>query len=187
MRKLIVYNRLSMDGCFAGANGEMDWFLHDPAVDKLAHEVVGADTLLFGRVTYQLFESFWSGVADDPDADPTWREAARELDAMDKWVASRSLSEASWVNSRLLDGDLVDETRRIKADEGGRIGVFGSGSVVRQLASAGLVDEYLIVLSPYICGDGMRLFDSAQNLTLLDTWTFDSGNVLLHYAVPNQV
>lgn len=184
MSRLIVYNRISLDGFFAGPQGEIDWFLHDPAVDAVAHEVYKADTLLFGRVTYQLFEAFWSHIAEDESADPTWRATSRELNSLSKLVASRSLSEASWVNSSLLAGDLIEETRRLKATNGGAIAIFGSGSIVKQLAAQDLIDEYLIIVTPYICGSGLKMFegDMGARLRLLQCWDFESGNVLLHYA-----
>ena len=184
MARLIVYNQISLDGFFAGPNGEIDWFLHDPAVDAVAHEVYKSDTLLLGRVTYHLFESFWSHLAADPSADSTLRQAARELDSLAKLVASRTLSETSWINSSLLAGDLIDEVRRLKEAAGGSIAIFGSGSIVKQLSAQGLIDEYLIIITPYICGSGLKMFDSDlnANLRLLKSWNFDSGNILLHYA-----
>ena len=183
MRKLIVYNRLSLDGCFAGPNGEIDWFMHDPEVDKIAYEVYRADTLIFGRVTYELFQYFWAPYAADENADPGARAMALELESLDKLVASRSLSELTWANSRLFQGDLVAGVRQLKASDGGTIAIFGSGTVVDQLAAADLIDEYLIIITPVICGAGKRCFASAAltRLRLLKSWTFDSGNVLLHY------
>jgi len=68
MRKVVMLNRVSVDGFFAGPNGEIDWFIHDPEVDQAAHEGIQADTVLFGRVTYQLFENYWPKVAADPEA-----------------------------------------------------------------------------------------------------------------------
>ena len=112
MTRLIVYNRISLDGFFAGPNGEIDWFLHDPAVDAVAHEVYKSDTLLLGRATYQLFEYFWAPIAADEEADPALRQPALELESLNKVVASRRLSELNWANSRLLHGNLIDETRR---------------------------------------------------------------------------
>ena len=184
MRRLIVYNRLSLDGCYAGPNGEMDWFLHDPEVDKIAHQVYKADTLVFGRVTYQIFESFWGPIAADEEADPALRGMALELESLEKVVASRSLTEVSWANSRLLQDDLIADVQALKAGDGGAIAIFGSGTIVDQLTAAGLIDEYLLVVTPVICGDGKRCFDSAPltDLRLLQTWDFESGNVLIHYA-----
>ncbi|MCY3834311.1 MAG: dihydrofolate reductase family protein [Chloroflexi bacterium] len=184
MSRLIVYNRISLDGYFAGPNGEIDWFVHDPEVDAVAHEVYKADALLFGRVTYQLFEAFWSHIAEDESADPTWRATSRELNNLPKLVASRSLSETTWINSSLLAGDLIEEARRLKAENDGTLAIFGSGSIVKQLAAADLIDEYLIIVTPFICGSGLKMFegDIGARLRLLKCWDFASGNVLLHYA-----
>lgn len=69
MRKIIMINRVSVDGFFAGPNGELDWLTHDPEVDKAWHKLGGqADTILFGDITYQLFESVWPKIAMDPNA-----------------------------------------------------------------------------------------------------------------------
>ncbi len=76
MRKVVVLNRISLDGYFAGPNGEIDWFVHDPEVDKAAHAMMSPDTLLLGRITYQMFESYWPHVSMDSNADPgrgNWR------------------------------------------------------------------------------------------------------------------
>ena len=183
MRKLIVYNTLSLDGFFAGPNGEMDWFLHDPEVNVIAHQVYKADTLIFGRVTYELFHSFWAPVAADENADPAIRGMALELESLEKIVASRGQSELPWANSQLLQGDLIAAVQQLKAGDGGKIAIFGSGTIVDQLTAAELIDEYLIVITPVICGAGKSCFDSASltSLRLLQSWNFDSGNVLLHY------
>jgi len=181
--RIIVYNQISLDGFFAGPQGEIDWFIHDPEIDAIAREIYQAETLLFGRVTYQLFKAFWGNLAADPSADPALREAARELDQQRKLVASRSLSQTDWVNSSLLAGDLIDEARRLKAANDGAIAIFGSGSIVKQLAAQDMIDEYLIIVSPYICGSGLKMFEGAigARLRLLKCWDFASGNVLLHY------
>jgi dihydrofolate reductase len=86
MRKVIVLNRISIDGFFAGPNGDIDWFIHDPEVDKAAHEMMSPDTLLLGRVTYQMFESYWPHVKEDPHAPKEARTTASELDQMNKVV-----------------------------------------------------------------------------------------------------
>lgn len=184
MRRIIVFNRISLDGCFAGPDGDIDWFIHDPEVDAIAHRVFQADTLLLGRRTYQLFAGFWPGLAEDESAAPALRQTARELDALDKIVVSRSLGATRWINSSLLAGDLIEAMRGLRDIDGDDIAIFGSGSIVNQLTARGLIDEYLLVVTPVICGAGLRMFDSISltRLKLLRTWTLDSGNVLLHYA-----
>ncbi|UKS27805.1 dihydrofolate reductase family protein [Paenibacillus sp. HWE-109] len=185
MRKVIVFNRLSLDGFFTGLNGEIDWFLHDPEVDKAAHEYMHADTLLFGKLTYQMFVSYWPNVATNPNAPEQARALAEELNQMTKVVFSNSLEEATWVNSRLIKDNLVEEVRALKQGDGADITVFGSGTIVQQLVDAGLIDELLIVVTPVVLGTGRGLFDNVgkMNLKLLASRGFGSGNVLLYYGI----
>lgn len=183
MRKVVMLNRMSLDGFFTGPNGEIDWFIHDPAVDQAAHEGSMSDTLLLGRLTYEMFAGYWPPIADDPNA-PEWnRTLSRELNQMTKVVFSTTMQDAAWENSRLVHGGLVDEVRRLRAGDGTDILMFGSGSIVQQLTDAGLIDDYLIILTPVALGAGKPLFKSGKpvNLELVSAKSFRTGNVLLHY------
>ena len=102
MRKLIMLNRISLDGFFAGRQGEIDWFIHDPEVDKAAHQMMHADTLLFGRLTYDMFFGYWPQVARDSNASAGDLALAAELSQMTKVVFSTTLREVTWENSRLV-------------------------------------------------------------------------------------
>jgi dihydrofolate reductase len=185
MRKIVVLNRISIDGFFAGPNGEIDWFIQDPEVDKAAHELMRPDTLLMGRLTYQMFEAYWPHVAKDPDAPEGTRVMSNELNQMTKVVFSSSLSEVAWVNSVLVKGDISAEVQKLKQGEGADLTIFGSGTVVQQLANEGLIDEYLIVVTPVVLGTGKPLFKDVEafKLKLLATRSFTSGNLLLHYKI----
>ena len=184
MRKIVMLNRVSIDGFFAGPNGEIDWFIHDPEVDQAAHELMQPDTLLLGRLTYQMFESYWPPVARDPNAPQEARVLANELTQLTKVVFSKTLEEVTWENSKLIKGNVADEVRKIKQGEGADITIFGSGTILQQLASEGLIDEYLITLTPVVLGTGKPLFKDVGkiNLKLLETRSFKSGNVMLHYT-----
>ena len=184
MRKIIVMNRVSLDGFFAGPNGEIDWFIHEAEVEKAAHEMMRPDTVLFGRKTYQMFESHWPRVAQDANASQGERVIAKELDQMTKIVFSNTLKEVTWVNSRLIKSDLAGEVKKLKQGQGADLTIFGSGTLVQQLANEGLIDEYLLILTPVILGTGKPMFKdvSKENLRLVETRNFKSGNVLLHYA-----
>lgn len=185
MRKVVVYNRITLDGFFAGEGGSIDWFIHDPAVDQAAHELMHPDTLVFGRVTYQQFEAFWPHVAADPDVPAQMRAIGAELDQLQKVVFSRSLTEVTWQNSTLVAGDVAQQVTKLAREDGADIAVFGSGTIVRALARDGLVDEYLLILTPALLGSGQLLFEDIDeaDLELLAVRSFDSGNVLLHYQV----
>ncbi len=184
MRKVVVLNRISVDGFFAGPNGEIDWFVHDPEVDKAAHEMMSPDTLLLGRITYQMFESYWPHVAKDPNASSGARKLAKELDEMTKVVFSKSMDAVSWMNTRLVKEDVTREVRELIAGTGPDITIFGSGTIIQQLGRERLIDEYLIVVSPIILGKGKPLFKDFEStgLRLIEAKNFGSGNVLLHYA-----
>jgi dihydrofolate reductase len=183
MRKVVLFNRISIDGFYAGPNGEIDWFLHDPEVDKAAHEMMHPDTLLLGRLTYQMFESYWPHVLADPNASQANLITASELNQMTKVVFSETLQEVSWVNSILIKADVTHAVCKLKQGNGPEITIFGSGSIVQQLVGEGLIDEYLIVMTPIILGTGKMLFKDVKQstLNLIEVRDFHSGNVLLHY------
>jgi dihydrofolate reductase len=185
MRKVTMLNRISLDGFYAGPNGEIDWFIHEAEVDQAAHELMDPDTLLMGRATYQMFESYWPPVAKDPNAPEGARILANELNKMTKVVFSKTLKEVTWENSKLVHSDVAEEVRKLKQGDGPDIAIFGSGTIVQQLADEGLIDEYLVVVTPVVLGAGKPLFKEVKkcNLELLETRNFKSGNVLLHYRM----
>jgi len=185
MRKIVVFNRISIDGFFTGPNGEIDWFIHDPKVDQASHQMMHPDTILFGRKTYQMFESYWPQVASDPNAPQEARMVAEELNEMTKIVFSKSLKGVTWENTQLVSDDLVGEVRKLKSGDGPDITIFGSGTIVNQLANEGLIDEYLLTVTPVILGKGKTLFGDGQKsqLRLLQAKGFASGNVLLQYRL----
>jgi dihydrofolate reductase len=185
MRRVVMLNAVSLDGYYAGPGGEIDWGIPDAEAEKAAHRMMQIDTLLLGRVTYQLFESHWPSVGRDPNAPEQARRTARELDQLKKVVFSTTLSHLTWENSRLVSGDLAGEVRQLKKGDGPDIGIFGSGTIVQQLAAEGLIDEYLILVTPVVLGVGKPLFkdEGTFKLALAGAQAFDSGNVMLHYTL----
>lgn len=183
MRKIIMLNRISLDGFFAGPNGEIDWFIHDFEVDKFVHEGGVADTLLMGRLTYQMFEKFWPSVLKDPYASKDMLNTAQELNDMTKIVFSKSLDELTWENSELIKENPLKKVKELKAGKGTAIMIFGSGTIVQELANEGLIDEYIFIVTPVVLGEGKLLFKNVKHfdLKLLKTRGFKSGNVVLHY------
>ena len=183
MRKIIAFDWVSVDGFFAGPNREIDWVVQDPEIDKAAHERMSPDTLLCGRVSYQMFENVWPRVAEDPKALKAMKKLADEMAQLTKVVFSKTLKEVTWENSKLFHGDLIEEVRKLKRRKGADIAIFGSGTIVQQLANEGLIDEYLFAITPVVLGSGRSLFTDVENLNfeLLETKHFKSGNVLLYY------
>jgi len=189
MRKITMLNWMSVDGYYADSNGGIDWMQEDIDVDKYLHGTPNQDekpgTVIFGRVTYQLFESVWPKMAADPKAPKAMRDTGEQLDQMYKIVFSKTLEQVTWKNTWLIKGDPAEETKKIKNSEGTDIMIFGSGTIVQQLSNAGLIDDYLIVMTPVVLGNGKKLFENVNkiNLKLKEAKDFKSGNVILHYVL----
>jgi dihydrofolate reductase len=184
MRKLIVFNHKSLDGYFADAKGDMS-FVHNDNPDAeweafVASNASGGGLLIFGRITNELMASFWL----TPFAAETMPLVAQRMNNLPKVVFSRTLDTVSWNNTQLVKGDLIGEIQRLKKEPGEDLVILGSGSIVSQLAQAGLIDEYQIVVDPVVLGKGRTMFDGIQDklpLKLKKTRTFGNGNVLLCY------
>jgi dihydrofolate reductase len=182
MRKLSVFNQITLDGYFTGANGDMSWaHKQDPEWTAFASEnASGGGELLFGRVTYEMMVSFWP----TPQALKTAPVVAERMNSLPKVVFSRTLDKASWNNTRILKGDLVTEVRKLKQEPGPGLALMGSGSIVAQLTQARLIDEYQIVILPVVIGKGKTLFEGVTDkldLKLSKTRAFQNGNVVLWY------
>lgn len=191
MNKIKMLNRISLDGYFASSNETtfgMDWFIHDPEVDRAAHEIGGPmKILILGGTTFRLFERYWPPLLSNPDTPSPLKETAQELTDMTKIVFTKTIRETEWANTRIYEDDLAGVARQLKRDAGCDILVLGSGSIVRQLAEEGLIDEYIFIVSPIVSGTGKPLFDHVKQfaLTPLESRVFESGNVLLHYVRPS--
>lgn len=138
------------------------------------------DTILFGRVTYQLMAGYWLTAKPETD-NPRIIEAMNKLR---KIVFSRKLKSVDWNNSRLMKGDVALEVAKLKAQPGKDMVIYGSGSIVSVLAAAEMIDEYRIFVAPVVLGSGKPLFRDITNrfsLKLQETRTFGEGLVLLQY------
>lgn len=183
MRKLILFNMISLDGLFCGPNGDLEWHRVDDEFNDFAiQQLDSAGGLIFGRVTYEMMAAFWSSeyaLQTDPDV-------ARRMNAMPKIVASRTLESAGWNNTRLVKTDITAEIFRLKQQEGGDLFVFGSANLAATLMREGLIDEYRLMVNPVVLGAGRSLFEGLdQPLEFELSWSrvFNNGNVLLVYRV----
>ena len=182
MRKVIVSNLVSLDGFFEGPNKELDWFVVDEEFFDYARDLLGTvDTILFGRVTYQMMESYWPAETDN---DPVITD---KMNNLPKIVFSKTLSSTpwgKWNNARLVKENIPEEIRKMKQQAGKDMVIFGSGILVSDFTQLGLIDEYRIILNPVVLGKGNPLFKGLQdklNLKLLKTKTLSSGVVILYY------
>lgn len=184
MRKLTVFNHVSLDGFFVDATGSMSWAKagsNDPEWSAFAQEnASGGGTLLFGRITYELMASYWPtplALEHDP-------AVAKHLNELPKVVFSRTLKKASWNNTTLVNDDVVAAIRRMKAEPGSGMVILGSGSLVSPLARAGLIDGYELAVNPIVLGQGRSIFDGIKehlSLRLTRSRVFGNGNAYLCY------
>ena len=182
MRRLTVFNLVTLDGYFAGKSGDISWHNVDEEFQELANKASNSgNTLLFGRVTYELMAGFWP----TPEAIKSDPIVAAGMNKSEKVVFSRTQDKVEWNNTRLVKGDMIAEVRNLKQGSGKDLTILGSGSLVSQLAQEGLIDEYNILLNPVAIGKGKTMFDGITdrlNLKLTSTRTFRNGNVLLTYV-----
>lgn len=181
MRKLSMFNSVSLDGYFTDAQNDMSWaHQSDPEWNEfVSGNATGQGTLLFGRVTYEMMAAFWPS----PQAAQTMPEMAESMNHYSKVVFSRTLKKPEW-NNTLLKGDLISEVKKMKSGPGTDMVISGSGSIVAQLAQEGLIDEYRIVVSPIALGAGRTLFEGLKKqlrLKLTDSRAFKNGSVYLTY------
>jgi dihydrofolate reductase len=182
MGHISTFLQLSADGYFAGPNGEIDWFKHnpDPEFEDFSLERArGSSVLLFGRATYEMMAGAWP--TDEAHEDRP--SMARVMAASPKIVFSKSLQEVEegprWQNVELLR----DIDARTLRDDSRDFTTLGSGSIVAQLTKLGLVDEYSFVVNPVLLGAGKNAFagiDTAQ-LELSEARAFKSGLVWITY------
>jgi dihydrofolate reductase len=182
MRKLIVFNHVSLDGYFVDGKGDMSWaHAQDPEWNEfVAENATSGGELLFGRKTYDLMVSFWP----TPVALQYFPEVAEGMNDAPKVVFSRTLNAATWNNTKLVKGDIAAEVRKMKSMPGPGMVIMGSGTIISQLAPEGVIDEYQIVVGPIALGSGRTLFEGLREklpLKLTKTRAFGNGNVLLCY------
>ncbi len=182
MRKVQVFENVSLDGFFVDAKNDMSWaHRHDEEWNAFASgNASGESALLFGRLTYAMMAAFWP----TPQAAQMLPAVAAGMNRARKFVVSRTLETAEWENTTLLKGDLVSEVARLKQESGPDLVILGSGSVVSQLTEARLIDAYQIVVNPTVLGRGRTLFETVGTrlpLRLARTRSFTNGNVVLWY------
>ena len=176
----------SLDGFVAGLNGEMDWIkLDDDMFDFVATMTDNADTALYGRVTYQLMESYWPKAGEQPNATKHDIEHSRWYNKVSKVVLSKTINETGLSNTKVISDQLKDNINKIKKQEGQNILIFGSPTASHSLLSLGLIDEFWLFVNPILLGQGKPLFkDINENikLKLAETKTFACGVIALHYS-----
>ncbi|HAN17944.1 MAG: dihydrofolate reductase [Bacteroidetes bacterium GWC2_33_15] len=185
MRNLVYFMHSSLDGFVAGSNGEMDWITVDDEIfDFVTTMTDQVDTALYGRVTYQMMEAYWPTAGEQPNASRHDKEHSIWYKNVSKVVLSKTINETGLLNTKVISDNLSENINKLKQQSGKNILIFGSPRASHSLLNLGLVDEFWIFINPILLGQGIPLFKNVQELIklrLLDTKTFTSGVVALHY------
>src|SRR5258708_2345419 len=169
-RRVVASTYVSLDG-FIDEPGKWSFpFWSDAAAEFKAKELFASDALLLGRLTYEGFAAAWPTMQDTG-------EFGEKMNSMPKYVASRTLDTATW-NATIIKGDVAEEVRRLKQEDGGDLLLSGSGQLIDLLTPYELIDEYRLIVHPLVLGSRtQRLFNKAprRTLTLVDTAAFPTG------------
>ena len=179
MRKLIAAMNMTLNGFC-----DHTLMIADDEIHQHYNELLRrADIVIWGRITYQLMESYWPAVVKNPTGNKPTDEFAILIDNISKVVFSRTLKDVNWKNAKLAAGSIKEEISELKKQAGRDIFV-GSPSLIVASMNLGLVDEFQISVQPTIAANGLALFKNISNridLKLLKTKTFDCGAVTLYY------
>lgn len=182
MRKITAGFFHSVDGVIEAPNlWQFDAF-DDELGALLGETMPKIDTVLLGRVGWQDWAGYWPTASADADF-------GAFINNMPKHVASRTLKQADlsiWQNSTLIEGDVIEFARRLKAQDGGEIAVMGGVSLARQLFFAGLLEELTLITHPVVAGKGKRMFEATDPVTRLElkkSSTTSKGNVVSVYGL----
>ena len=186
---------MSLDGFVAAPNGELDWVKVDEEMFDYVHKRISeGDTALYGRVTYQMMESYWPTAGDKPTATKHAIEHSKWYKKVHKVVLSKTMKEASPIaigltNTKIISDNLSDRINEIKHQAGKDILLFGSPTATHSLIQLNLIDGYWLFVNPIILGRGIPLFVDIKEkikLQLLTTRQFTCGVTELNYTVDRQ-
>jgi dihydrofolate reductase len=179
MRKVIAGINMTLDGFCDHTAGIADDELHQHYNEVLRN----GDTILYGRITYQLMESYWPAVVKNPTGNKSIDEFAVAMDNIPKIVFSHTMKNVEWKTARLAKRDIKEEVLELRQQTGGSI-LVGSPGLIAALTQLGLIDEYQLCVHPIVLGKGLPLFKDINHridLRLLKTKTFGSGAIILYY------
>ena len=175
MRKVVVYELVSLDGIAEAPDQFMDWF--DDMDAALGQVIAPQDAVILGRRSYDEWAAYWPGKHIQPFSD--------FINPVAKYIATSTPLEPDWNNSSVIDGDLVSFVRELRAGQGGEIGIHASISVARALLAAGVVDELKLMIAPKVIGHGRKLFEGIPPIDLepIRCAMLGGGNMLIEYRV----
>ena len=187
MRKIVLSLHMSLDGFVAGPNGEMDWIkLDDELFDLVGKATNEADTALYGRVTYQMMQSYWPTAGDEPGASKHDKEHSAWYNRVQKFVISKSMKGLNIDKTTIISDNVAGEIKKLKNEKGGNIIMFGSPSAAHTLIQDNLIDEYWLFVNPVLLAEGIPVFSKIKGrigLELVKVERFSCGVTGLNYSV----
>jgi dihydrofolate reductase len=181
MQKLVASAWMTLDGIF-DSDLMQQWFYpfdSEGRQNAIRESVLGSDAILMGRTTYELLAPYWSSLKNNEMG------ISDKLNNSPKYIVSSTLETADWSNSTIIRGKVIEFVSGLKRKAGREIRIEGSGTLTRSLMQAGLVDEYRLLLHPFIMGTGKRYFNEGlppASLQLIRTENLGKGVISLHYA-----
>jgi dihydrofolate reductase len=186
MRRIILSMHVSLDGFVAGPKGEMDWIkLDDEMFDLVGGFTNEADTALYGRVTWEMMDSYWPTAADKPNASKHDIEHSQWYNKVDKLVLSQTMRGKKADKTKFISDNIFSEINSFKQAPGKNVMIFGSPGASHSLMAYNLIDEYWLFVNPILLGQGIPLFENIKsrvNLKSLETKVFPCGVTALHYS-----
>jgi len=182
MSKLSAFNFITLNGFFKGLDDDISWHNHGEEETRYSEKMLSlGNILLFGRKTYEQMASFWTSDL----AKEMFPHVAKGMNDAEKIVFSTQPEPAEiWENTRFVTGNIFESIQQLKLSQEKDLTILGSGSIVSQLASQNLIDEYQIMIDPVILAKGTALFEGLNHnlkLTLIGVRTFSGVSVLIEY------
>ncbi len=191
MRKVVLAMQMTLDGFSTGPNGEMNYLppfdnenLWKDLHQEMWNQLNSVDTLLLGRVTYQIWEKYWPAAANNTSSSENDIKFSKYAEKTQKIVFSKTLDLVKWQNTTLIKNNIAETINRMKAQPGKNMALAGGAKLAQTFTRLGLIDDYMVTVHPVILGKGNPLFADLNNMTrlrLVDTKTYETGAVGLHY------
>lgn len=186
MAKLGAFNFITLNGFYKGQNEDISWHCFGDDEQKLSNDLSNSgNTLLFGRITYEMMAHYWTSeeaLKNDP-------VTAKGMNESKKIVFSKTIDRVDWQNTKLVKENILDAVRTLKRESTTKLTILGSGQIVTQLSDAGLIDTYSFMVNPVALGSGTSIFSGLSKklcLHLDSSQTMKSGNILLNYSLKSE-
>ncbi len=187
MRKIILFDHVSLDGFAAGPAGEMDWILlSDEMFDFVGTLTQDADAALYGRKTYEMMDNYWPTAGDEPNASKHDVEHSKWYNSVEKLVLSNSMKDVKKNKTKFISGEVAKQITDLKKQSGKNILMLGSLSAGHVLMAENLIDEYWLFVNPILLGKGIPVFNRIPDktaLALAGSKVFPTGVIAINYTL----